>query len=98
MCDPQKIRGDVYLLNKFDIEEQISEHWSPGVPFKLDTGYNEVNGWLGYVYPKELDEWDKQTVFAAIECGYYSYCPYLFVQQLINDEVFPSGNYIIYLD
>ena len=100
MYNPQKISGDVYLLNKFDIEEQISTHWSTQVPwgtevpFKLysDSGVAEA---LGFIYEKELDEWDKSDIFSAIECGYYAYCPYLFIQQLVNDGVFPPGYYII---
>ena len=99
MYEPKIIAtGDVYFLTNEDMEEQISSHWSPGVPFKIDIGYNDSNGWLGHMCPEELDSWDRSTILSAIEFGYYSYCPYIFVQQLINDGVFPSGNYLIDLN
>ena len=95
MYEPKKINCDVYLLTNLDMEEQISNHWSPGVSFKIEPNYEDRTEWLGFICAEELDEWDNQTIFSAIEQGYYAYCPYLFIQQLINDGVFPSGYYVI---
>ena len=94
MYEPKRIDGVVYFLTQQDIEEQISKHWSTEVPFKLyaDRGVSEG---LGLICKKELDNWDKSDILSAIECGYYSYCPYLFIQQLVNDGACPEGHYII---